>query len=117
LSSNKISNRYQEMNANIDKRSCGYKRRQEGISKSTDLIAPMVKRILDKGIKAQYLLMDSWYGLPSVIKSVKHLIEVICRVKDTSKIHYYKDGNALTLSQIYRSIRKRRGKAAIKGSA
>lgn len=117
LSSNNADNRYQEINASIDKRSCGYKRRKEAVSKSTELIVPMIKRVLKTGIKAKYLLMDSWYGLPSIIASIKPLIDVICRVKDTPKIYYYQEGKALTLSQIYRKIIKRRGKALIKGSA
>jgi hypothetical protein len=116
LSSNTATNRYQEINPNIDKRSCGYKRRKEAISKSTDLIVPMIKRILRRGIKAKYLLMDSWYGLPAIIRSVKPLIDVICRVKDTPKIYYYQGGKAVTLSQIYRKMKKYRGKANIKGS-
>ena len=60
LSSAKKDNRYNEINPNIDKRTCGYKRREEAITKSTLLLEPMVKRALDTGIKAKYLLMDSW---------------------------------------------------------
>lgn len=116
LSSNKAENRYQEINEKIDKRSCGYKRRKEALSKSTELIAPMIKRVLKTGVKAKYLLMDSWYGYPAVISSIKPMIDVICMIKDTPKIFYYQAGEALTLSQIYKKLKKRRGKAIIKGS-
>lgn len=116
LSSNKSENRYYDMNEKVDKRSCGYKRRKEAMTKSTDLILPMLKRAKQKGIWAKYLLMDKWYGLPAIIVSMKTLIDVICMIKDTPKIFYYKDGKALTLSQIYTRIKKRRGKAEIKGS-
>lgn len=116
LSSNKAENRYQEMNAKIDKRSCGYRRREEAISKSTDLIAPMIKRVLKNGIKAKHLLMDSWYGFPSIITSVKPMIDVICMVKNMKTIFYYQSGTAFTLGQLYKQMKKRRGRAAIKGS-
>ena len=116
LSSTKKSNRYQEMNEKIDKRSCGYKRRKEAICKSTDSIVPMIKRAISQGIKAKYLLMDSWFGLPAIISKAKKYIDVICMVKNTPKIFYYKGDEALILRDIYKGFRKKRGKANIKGS-
>lgn len=116
LSSTKKKNRYQEMDENINKRSRAYQRRLEAITKQTDLIVPMIKRAFSMGIKAKYLLMDSWYGFPSVIIQAKALIDVICMVKKTTKINYYLDNKKLTLMQIYKQFRKRRGKANIKGS-
>jgi hypothetical protein len=116
LSSNKAENRYQGINEKIDKRSCGYKRRMEAISKSTELIVPMLKRAFKKGIKAKYLLIDSWYGMPALIASIKPVIDVICMIKNTPKVFYYKNGKGLTISQIYKGIKKRRGIANIKGS-
>jgi len=116
LSSNKAENRYQNIDAKIDKRSCGYKRRLEAISKSTELLVPMLKRAFKKGIKANYLLMDSWYGMPALIAAIKPVIDVICMIKDTPKVFYYKNGKGLTISQIYKGIKKRRGIANIKGS-
>ena len=116
LSSNNDENRYQGMNEKIDKRSCGYQRRKEAVSKSTDLIAPMIKRVLKSGIKAKHLLMDSWYGFPSIIASVKPMIDVICMVKNMKTIFYYLGESKFTLGQLYKQMRKKRGKAAIKGS-
>lgn len=116
LSSSKQSNRYQEINEKIDKRSCGYRRRKEAVSKSTELIVPMVKRALKSGVKAKYLLMDSWFGFPSIITSVSGLINVICMVKHIKTVFYYQSGESYTLSCLYHKTKKRRGKAAIKGS-
>ncbi len=48
----------------LDKRTCGYKRRQEATTKSTELLEAMVKRAISYGIKADYLLMDSWFCWP-----------------------------------------------------
>ncbi|MCX5873886.1 MAG: transposase [Deltaproteobacteria bacterium] len=84
--------------------------------KSTKLIVPMVKRALNLLIPAKYLLMDSWFSFPALVRSVMGHIHVICMVKNTSKVFCELEGQSLTLSKIYRMIRKRRGRAKIKGS-
>ena len=88
LSSQKEHNRYTNITKTLDKRTCGYKRRKEALSKITDLIEPLVSRALNAGIRADYLLMDSWFGLPSVISKLHQNIHVICMVKKTSKVLY-----------------------------
>jgi hypothetical protein len=117
LSSRKQKNRLQETTKVIDRRSCGARRRKEALTKSTDLIVPMVKRALAHFIPAQYLLMDSWFSFPSVVRSLMEFIHVICMVKNTPKVFYEIEGQSLTVSQIRRKLRKRRGNAKIKGSA
>lgn len=116
LSSRKQKNRVQGITKELDGRTCGARRRKEALTKSTDLMVPMVKRALALFIPAQYLLMDSWFSFPAVVRSLMGLIHVICMVKNTSKVFYELAGQSLTLSQIYRKLRKRRGKAKIKGS-
>ncbi len=116
LSSAKKDNRYNEINPNIDKRTCGYKRREEAITKSTLLLEPMVKRALDTGIKAKYLLMDSWFSMPSVIASLREHIHIICMLKDHPKWFYEYDGKKLRLSDLYNKLKKKRGKAKIKAN-
>ena len=101
LSSAKKDNRYNEINPDIDKRTSGYKRRQEAITKSTKLLEPMVKRALDTGIKAKYLLMDSWFSMPSVIATLREHIHIICMLKDHPKWFYEYDGKKLRVSELY----------------
>jgi hypothetical protein len=116
LSSRKQKNRLQGITKEMDRRTCGALRRKEALFKTTDLIVPMVKRALALFIQAKYLLMDSWFSFPSVVRSVMGLIHVICMAKNTPKVFYEVAGQFLTLSQIHRKLRKRRGKAKIKGS-
>ena len=113
LSSQKKHNRYKNITKTLDKRTCGYKRRKEALSKITDLIVPLVSRALNAGIKADYLLMDSWFGLPSIISQLHQHINVICMLKKTSKVLYQFNGSLLTLTEIYSKLKKRRGKAHI----
>jgi hypothetical protein len=76
----------------------------------------MIRRALGLFIPAKYLVMDSWFGFPAVVRSIMSDIHVICMVKNTPKIFYQYEEGHLTLSQCYRKIRKRRGMAQIKGS-
>ena len=116
LSSAKKKNRYNEVNSNIDKRTCGYKRRQEAITKSTQLLEPMVKRAMNTGIKAKYLLMDSWFSMPSVIASLRQHIHIICMLKDAPTWLYEYNGIKLRLQELYNKIKKKRGRSKIKAS-
>ena len=116
LSSVDEKNRYQGITKAIDKRSCGYKRRQEAMTKTTDLLESMIKRILRFGIRAQYILMDSWFGLPKTIQTLSTYIPVICMLKNMYRVFYQYNGMKLTLDALYRRVKKRPGKAKIKAS-
>ena len=116
LSSEKQKNRYNEIKAGIDKRTCGYHRRKEAITKSTELLEPMVKRALNLGIRAKYLVMDSWFSMPSVISTLRQHIKIICMLKDNPTWYYEYDGRKLRLSDLYGKLKKKRGKAKIKAS-
>ena len=117
LSSAKEKNRYQDVTKRLDSRTCGAKRRREAVCKSTELIEPMLRRALASGIKAKYLLMDSWFGMPAVISKLCKHLPVICMIKRTSKIHYGFEGERICLDSIYKRLRKRRGRAKILCSA
>jgi hypothetical protein len=116
LSSAKEKNRYNEINPTIDKRTCGYQRRKEAITKSTLLLEPMVKRAIKMGIRAKYLIMDSWFSMPSVISTLRENIHIICMLKDHPKWLYEYNGKKLRLKDLYGKLKKKRGKAKIKAS-
>jgi hypothetical protein len=116
LSSADKLNRYQGITKDIDKRSCGYKRRLESMTKSTELLEPMVKRCLRFGIRAQYILMDSWFALPNIICTLSAHVPVICMLKNMYRVFYLYQGMNLSLDAMYRHVKKRPGKATIKAS-
>lgn len=101
----------------IDKRTCGYKRRQEAMIKSTAHLESMVKRVLSLGIRVDYLLMDSWFAFFSIIAPLSKYIPVICMLKDMPKVFYKYNGQWMRLSKIYSMVKKRPGKATILASA
>jgi len=45
----------------------------------------MVKRAIGMGIRAKYILMDSWFSAPSVIAKLREHIHIICMLKDHPK--------------------------------
>lgn len=116
LSSAKKANRYNEITKNLDKRTCGYKRRTEAMTKSTELMEPMLKRALAMGIRAKYLLMDSWFSAPSIIEALYQHIHIICMAKDHPTWRYEYQGKKLRLRDIYSKLTKKRGQAKIKAS-
>ncbi len=53
------------------------------------------------GVKADHLLVDSWYSKPNFIKDVKKLgLHVITRIANNNKIWHFKN-NYKTLNRIY----------------
>ena len=113
LSSSDEKKRICGSHKSLDKRCCAYLRRKEAVTKSTNLLEPMVKRILSKGVHVKYLLMDSWFMMPTTITILAKHIDIIGMVKNTPKIHYEYMGNRVDLKTIYRKLKKRRGKARI----
>jgi hypothetical protein len=72
-----------------------------------DLALQMIQRAYDHGIRAGYVLFDSWYGWPSFIHSIRKIDErlhVICRLKDSKVLYEYK-GKKYSLSGLYGKIR------------
>jgi len=116
LSSPKPKNRYQDITRQVDKRSCGYHRRMEALKHATESLEPMVKRALRAGVKARYILIDSWFAFPAIIAMLSGYLPVITMLKRTSKIFYTWRGRKITLEGLYSRIKKRPGKARILAS-
>jgi hypothetical protein len=115
-SSAKASKRLQGIKKEADKRCCGCKRRQEAMVKSTEHLETMVKRVLAWGIRADYLLMDSWFAFPSILASLGKHLPVICMGKDMPTVFYRHQGQWLTLGRLFAKLKKRPGKAQILAS-
>jgi len=115
-SSANTANRIQGIRKALDKRTCGYKRRQEAMTKSTDLLEDMVKRVQALGIGADYILMDSWFCFASLVAKLSLHLPVICMVKDLTSNFYRYQNVSVRLGELYRLVKKRPGKAKIKAS-
>ncbi len=97
------------------KRGCEYKgdKRSSSGRMSTEatemtklqLVESMIKRALSHGVKAKYVLFDSWFSFPSFIGKIRKLeLHIVCRLKDM-KTKYGYNGNDYRLSELYKQIR------------
>jgi hypothetical protein len=69
--------------------------------KATQLFVEMVKQTLSKRIKADYLVMDSWFAHAKILFELSPLIPVVCVVKKSSKQLYKLGGRIFTAKQLY----------------
>jgi hypothetical protein len=116
LSSANAKKRVQGIKKQLDKRIVGHKRRVEAMTKSTAHLEDMVKRVLSLGVKADYLLMDSWFCWPSILAKLGKHLPVICMGKDMPKLFYRYQGKTSRLGALYSRLKKRPGKARILAS-
>lgn len=115
-SSAKAEKRVQDIRKKLDKRTCGYRRRLEAITKSTENLETLVKRAMSFGIKADYILMDSWFCWPAIMARLGAYLPVICMAKNMPKVFYCYQDQWMTLGKLYTKLRKRPGKARILAS-
>ena len=100
------------INDSIDKRTNGYFRRKEAISKGTDMVLELLNQAQADLVLDSYLLFDSWFAYPAVIKKVRELnLNTICMLKPIPTIKYEYQGQKLTLDQLYSVVKKKRGRA------
>ena len=111
LASEDKTKRLQEAKS-VDKRSCGYKQRLMAQTKAPLVMIDMLRSAVAAGIKAKYVLCDSWFSAPAnILKIIAEKLHVITIVKKTPKIHYLYNGEKLSCMAIYRKNRKRRGRS------
>ena len=97
----------------IDKRTSGYKRRLEALQTAPEQIPNMLKRAMDIGIDASYVLMDTWFTQQPLIKAITDQgLDVIGMVKKLNQ-RYLMDGKRVSLDQLYRLAKPSDGKNGI----
>ena len=83
----------------IDKRTTGYKRRQELTKSKVDCLDAMVERTLKAQIEVDYILMDSWYTKsPNITNMLARGVNVIGMVADNIQ-YSLKEGQVRTLDK------------------
>lgn len=85
---------------NIDKRSSGYQNRQDAVLHKPQAAIKMIHDALLAGIRASYVLMDTWFtNEPFIREVVKEGIDVIGMLKDNKQRYFYK-GKLYNLKQL-----------------
>ena len=105
LSSAKKSNRYQEISDKIDHRTNGYKARRESLLSKPEAAVLFIRRALDAGIQADYVLMDTWFTTePMLAKVLEAGLDVIGMVKQLKQRYSYQ-GGSYTLPELRKFVR------------
>ena len=89
----------------VDHRTNAHKRRLETMKGKSQIAIDMVKRAVNSGIYADYILVDSWYSKPIFIKEMNELgVKVISRIANSNKIWNF-IGKEKTLEAIYNKFK------------
>ncbi len=89
----------------VDHKTNAHKRRLETMKGKLQIAIDMVKRAVDSGIYADYLLVDSWYSKPVFIKEMNELgLRVISRMANNNKIWNF-IGKEKSLEAIYNKFK------------
>ena len=98
-------NRYQEISDSIDHRSNGYKTRRESLLTKPDAAILLIRRALNAGIDADYVLMDTWFTTEPMLSSIlAEGLDVIGMVKQLKQRYIYR-GQSYTLSELRKFVR------------
>jgi hypothetical protein len=119
LSSEQASNRLQPVDPRIDKRTVGYRRRRERWQKAPDVVLQLLAEGQAAGLKARYVLFDSWFSTPRLLRQIvaERQLHVVAMVKAMKTIRYTYGGKRYTLKELYTHLKKRPGKARILATA
>ena len=105
LSSANEKNRLVDADERIDKRTNGWKRREEALLSKTDAAIMLLKNAANAGILADYVLMDTWFTCEPFIRRIKEIeLEVIGMLKDTKQQYWY-HGRLMNLRQLAGLVR------------
>ncbi len=89
----------------VDHKTNAHKRRLETMKGKLQIAIDMVKRAVDSGIYADYLLVDSWYSKLVFIKEMNELgLRVISRMANNNKIWNF-IGKEKSLEAIYNKFK------------
>lgn len=104
MASANADKRIVESNDGIDKRSNGYKTRKDSMVQKPDAAIKLIQNALNAGIKASYVLMDTWFtNEPFISKVLAEGLDVIGMLKDNKQFYCYK-GKKYNLKQLGKLI-------------
>ena len=109
ISSSVKENRYFEASLKVDGRTKAGRLRKDAVTKKPDLVLRMCRDALAAGIKAEYVLFDSWFFSQNMLAQLHTLgLRVISLVKTNLKFSLQREGKALTQRQIQQELKHRR---------
>ena len=97
---------------NFDNRTLAGKRRKLAQAKAPEAMMTLLDTALSAGLKADYVLFDSWFSNPAQVIDIHSKgMNVIAMIKKSSRIKYSYCGEQLNIKEIYSRNKKRRGRS------
>lgn len=86
----------------FDKRSLAYQRRSQAKRKMPDVALELVDSIMKNGLKAKYILFDSWYTSPHMFHELlKRGLFGIGRLKNSEKVYFRYRNRLMDVKTLY----------------
>lgn len=105
MSSKNVKNRIGGASTNQDLRTLGGRRRAQAVRKMTDVSVELIKQAMANGLKAGYVLCDSWFSSPRMFLALKRLgLDTIAMVKKSSKVHYLYRKRHYSIPALYKRL-------------
>lgn len=91
----------------MDHRSLSAQRRSQAMRKMNDVALELVDDAIASGIKAKYVLFDSWYASPRMFSElVKRHLDGIGMLKKTKKVYFRYRGREMDVKTLYSILRR-----------
>lgn len=95
-----------------DGRSLAAKRRKLATMKGTAVMIELLRKALNAGFSADYVLFDTWFFSPAQLVAVKELgLDSIAMIKKNPLVYYEYEGKQLSIQKIFGICKKRRGRS------
>jgi len=95
-----------------DNRTVATHRRKQALMSKPELVLQMLESTKGTPAQTRHVLFDSWFSPPKAILDIKRLgYDVVARVKNHENYRYLYNSEALSISNIYKANKKRRGKS------
>ena len=96
----------------IDHRTHAGKRKAQAQRKGTEVLVELLQAALKEGIKASYVLFDSWFSSPKMVHALRKLnLHTVCMMKRSKKVYYRYNGELVDVKTIFQTEKKRRGRS------
>ena len=96
----------------FDNRTVAGKRRKLAQTKAPEAMMTLLDTALSAGMKAEYVLFDSWFSNPAQVTDIHSKgVNVIAMIKKSSRVKYSYCGEQLNIKEIYSRNKKRRGRS------
>lgn len=96
----------------IDHRTHSGKRKAQAQRKGTEVLVELLQAALKEGIKANYVLFDSWFSSPKMFHALHKIkLHAVCMIKRSKKVYYRYKGEWVDVKTIFQTEKKRRGRS------